>query len=596
MSTSFTEPRRRRALVSIALFLGIAALAVAFRGPLVSWFTGKPMTAGDPAEPEHGTTAAPAGLRCAELPKDAEEPLRTAFASYEQVRELLAGDSLDGLEPRAERLQGALASAGRQAEGDLHHHLSEASEAAGRMTRAASLEEARSSFARVSRVLTGIAACEPQLAQGWHLFECSMTSGYNRWMQRSDKAENPYQGKAMLTCGSPEQWSAAAPAGAAGSGQADISHWTCPMHPSVRQAGPGQCPICGMDLVPVRRAEKGFGEIVLGQVPRELGGIRTGVVELRPVEAEVHAVGRVAFDETRFEDVTVKYSGYIGRLYAEETGRPVRRGQTLFTLYSPELYAAQREYLVALESQRAAQATSAPDRADYLVRAARQKLHLWDLSDAQIRQVEQTGKPVEQIAVPSPASGYIVEKDVVEGAAVQPGMRLFRLAGLDRVWVEAEVYEAELSKVRTGQPARVTLSHLPGEALRGHVSLVYPVLNPESRTARVRIEVRNRNGAAGPVLKPEMYADVVLESAQREALMVPESAVVYTGPRRLVFVDVGGGRYQPREVRLGAKSGDHFEVVAGLQAGDVVVTSGNFLLDAETRLQSGGEADHDHGR
>lgn len=368
------------------------------------------------------------------------------------------------------------------------------------------------------------------------------------------------------------------------------------MHPSVRQTGPGKCPICGMDLVPVRRNAQGFGEILLGEGSRELGGITTGIVEVRSVGSEIRAVGRVTFDETRFEDVTVKYAGYIGRLYVEATGAPVRRGQTLFTLYSPELYAAQQEYLAALESQRAAQSTAAPDRADYLVRAARQKLRLWDLSDAQVREIERTGKPVEQIAVPSPASGYVVEKDVVEGAAVQPGMRLYRLAGLDRVWVEAEVYESELPKVRTGQPAVVTLSYLPGEELRGRVSLIHPQIDPASRTGKVRLSIPNRIGPSGPTLKPDMYADVVLQAQPRDALMVPEEAVLYTGPRRIVFVDLGDGRYEPREVRLGAKNEGSFEVLAGLRAGDVVVTSGNFLLDAEARLQSGGATDHEHGK
>jgi membrane fusion protein, copper/silver efflux system len=319
-------------------------------------------------------------------------------------------------------------------------------------------------------------------------------------------------------------------------------------------------------------------------------------VEVRTLGSEIRAAGRVTFDTTRFEDVTVKYAGYIGRLYVEAMGEPVRRGQTLFTLYSPELYAAQQEYLAALASQRAAHATGAPDRADYLVQAARQKLRLWDLSDAQIREIETTGAAIKQIAVPSPASGYVIEKDVVEGAAVSPGMRLFRLAALDRVWVEAEVYESELPKVRTGQPAVVTLAYLPGAELRGRVSLIYPQIDPESRTGRVRLSIANPTGPGGPMLKPDMYADVVLQAQPRDVLLVPEEAVLYTGPRRIVFVDLGGSRYEPREVRLGARNEGAFEVLAGLQAGDVVVTSGNFLLDAEARLQSGGATDHEHKR
>lgn len=602
----------RRALASIVLSLGLIALLIAFRGPLISWFTGQPMAEEEPQEhAEH--TAEAAGDICEEIPGRAIEPLRESFGAYEEVRGLLASDQINGLAPRAERLAGLLDNA-RDAmprrSRDLSRRLGEAEDAAGRLKNARTLEEARGSFAEISQVLTVVAACEPELAQGWHLFECSMTEGYNRWMQRSGEVENPYQGQAMQTCGSPSDWTppAAQTAAqtAAGADPEAISHWTCPMHPSVRQSGPGQCPLCGMDLVPVRRNAQGFGEILLGAGSRELGGITTGVVEVRPLGSEIRAVGRVTFDETRLEDVTVKYAGYIGRLYAEETGRAVRRGQTLFTLYSPELYAAQQEYLAALASQKAAQATAAPDRADYLVQAARQKLRLWDLSDAQIRQLEQTGKPIEQIAVPSPASGYVIEKNVVEGAAVQPGMRLFRLAGLDRVWIEAEVYESELPKVRTGQPAVVTLSYLPGEALRGRVSLVYPQVDPDSRTGRVRLSVPNRISPGGPMLKPDMYADVLLQAQTHDALMVPEQAVIYTGPRRIVFVDQGGGRFEQREVRLGTKTEGHFEVLAGLQAGDVVVTSGNFLLDAEARLQgggmngqggeNGGGTDHEHGQ
>ena len=364
----------------------------------------------------------------------------------------------------------------------------------------------------------------------------------------------------------------------------NVSHWTCSMHPEVRQSGPGKCPVCGMDLVPVTRAQAESDDVAVDPGRQQRLGIRTGTVELRPVAAEVRAVGRVAFDETRLEDVTVKYGGYIGRLHVEQTGQAVRRGQTLFTLYSPELYAAQQEYLAALASQKAARQTSVPDRADYLVAAARQKLRLWDLSDAQVRRVEETGEAVREIAVPSPASGYVIEKDVVEGAAVQPGMRLFRIAGLDRVWVEAEVYESELPRVRVGQSAVVTLPYLPGEEIHGRVGLILPALDPESRTGRVRIEVANRGQ-----LKPGMYADVLLRTTGREVPMVPESAVIYTGPRQVVFVDLGDGKFREREVRLGAKHGDAFEVLSGLQPGERVVTSGNFLLDAEARL--GGSRD-----
>ncbi|HEX9671049.1 MAG TPA: efflux RND transporter periplasmic adaptor subunit, partial [Thermoanaerobaculia bacterium] len=337
------------------------------------------------------------------------------------------------------------------------------------------------------------------------------------------------------------------------------------------------------------REEVATGTIVLDARRVQQIGVRTGRVVRRTTAGEIRTVGRVALDESLLTDVTVKFAGYIGDLRVNETGQAVRRGQTLFTLYSPELYAAQQEYLVALRSQRAAQGTAAPDRADYLVRAARQKLALWDLSDSQIRQLAARGRPLEQVPVLSPASGYVLEKNVVEGAAVQPGMPLYRIGGLDRVWVEAEVYEADLPRVALGQAAVVTLPYQPGATFRGRVSLVLPSLTAESRTARVRVELPNRSGPGGPVLRPEMYADVLLQVPGREALLVPESAVLYTGPRALVFLALGEGRFRPQEVELGPKVADAYEVLSGVHEGDVVVTSGNFLIAAESRLKAATE-------
>jgi Cu(I)/Ag(I) efflux system membrane fusion protein len=375
---------------------------------------------------------------------------------------------------------------------------------------------------------------------------------------------------------------AAAPAG-------DIAYYTCSMHPSVRQQAPGKCPICDMNLIPVRRDEMRSGVVTLDDGRQQEIGLRTGVVALRPLADRITTVGRVAYDESRLHDVSVKFAGWIGKLYVDQTGQRVRRGQTLFTLYSPELYGAEQEFLSALESQRAARASAAPDRADYLVEAARQKLRLWDLGEGEIRRIAARGAPEKEVPVASPAAGVVIEKDVVQGASVQPGMKLFRIAGLDRMWIEAEVYEADLGRVTLGAPATVTLRALPGRQLHGRVALVEPALAAESRTARVRIEVLNPVGTLGPALRPDMYAEVELSGAGRQSLVVPESAVLYTGPRTVVFVDLGGGRFRPREVRLGAKSAGAYEVLAGLCEGDRVVTSGNFLLDAESRLTGAGE-------
>lgn len=377
---------------------------------------------------------------------------------------------------------------------------------------------------------------------------------------------------------------AAAHAGHAGEGE--IAHYTCSMHPSVRKEGPGTCPICSMNLVPVTRQEVGTGTIVLDPRRVQEIGVRTARVVRRMTQGEIRAVGRVALDETRLVDVSVKFGGWIEDLVVNETGQWVGRGQTLLTLYSPELYAAQQEYLAALRSQRAAQGTAAPDRADYLAGAARQKLALWDLTDGQVRRIAADGQPLRSVPILSPASGYVLAKHVVEGAAVQPGMPLFRIGGLDRVWIEAEVYEADLPRVALGQSAVVTLPHQPGEVLRGRVSLVHPTLDPTTRTARVRVEIQNRRGPGGPRLRPEMYANVLLEVPMGEALLVPASAVLYTGPRALVFLARGEGRFQPREVELGAKRGDAYEVLSGLDEGDEVVSSGNFLIAAESRLKA----------
>jgi len=367
-----------------------------------------------------------------------------------------------------------------------------------------------------------------------------------------------------------------------------ISHYTCPMHNSVKSAEPGQCPICGMNLVPVLEQEAASGIVEVDTRRWQTIGVRTGRVTSQPMTREIRAVGRVAIDETRLAEVSVKYPGWIGRLEVSRPGQAVRRGETLFTLYSPDLYATQEELLSALSSQAAARATTAPDRADYLVAAARQRLRLWDLTDREIEALEAAGEPTKYVPIVAPVSGHVVEKAVVEGAAVEPGRPLFRIAALDRVWVEAEVYEADLSLVEVGQRTVITLPYQPGVRYEGSVAFIYPYLDSAARTGRVRIEVPNPDLE----LKPEMYADVAIEVDRGERLTVPDSAVLYTGPRRLVFVDLGGGRLEPRAVEIGMRSGDRIEIRSGLEAGQSIVTSGTFLIAAESRLKSATEHWH----
>jgi Cu(I)/Ag(I) efflux system membrane fusion protein len=331
-----------------------------------------------------------------------------------------------------------------------------------------------------------------------------------------------------------------------------------------------------------RPAAAGSGEITIDAERRQRVGIRTARVERGPFQLSLRAVGRVTADETALVDVSVKTRGWITRLHVASLGAPVRKGETLFLFYSPELFAAEQELLQALRSQSAASGGSAPDRADPLVRAARKRLELWNIENADIEAMIRRGEPQESLPIRSPAGGYVIEKDVVEGAAVEPGARLFRIAPLDRVWIEAAIQESELPLVKVGQSARVSLPSLPGVSLAGSVAYVYPTLEADTRTGLIRIVLPNPGGH----LLPDMYANVELSVDRGEKLLVPASAVLYAGPRRIVFVDLGEGRLAPRAIEIGAGNGEVYEVLSGLEAGDTVVSSGNFLVASESRLES----------
>jgi Cu(I)/Ag(I) efflux system membrane fusion protein len=382
--------------------------------------------------------------------------------------------------------------------------------------------------------------------------------------------------------GGPAEHAVSAPTSAdAGS---DVDHYTCSMHPSVKQAQPGKCPICGMDLVPVSKEQQAEGVVLIDEGRRQLIGVRTSPVVEGPLQSALHAVGRVTYDESALTDVNLKVRGWVTKLLVNETGQRVAKGQPLFTMYSPELYNAEQDFLLA---NRGAGASAVPDdaaapRALSFARAARKRLNLLGLSDAQIDAIAAKGEPEENTSVPSPASGFVIEKNLVEGASIDLGMRLFRIAALNRVWVEADVYEADLAHVRVGQPAQVMLDYLPGHSYDAKVSYVYPYLETGARTGRVRIELANQ----ALELRPGMYASVELRADLGSGLQVPASAVVYTGPRRLVFVDLGAGRFRPQEVRLGVESDGVYQVLEGLKAGDSVASSGVFLIAAEARIST----------
>jgi Cu(I)/Ag(I) efflux system membrane fusion protein len=312
-------------------------------------------------------------------------------------------------------------------------------------------------------------------------------------------------------------------------------------------------------------------------------GVTFDYVEQRVLQDEIRTVGMVNFDETRVASVTPKFSGYVERLHVDFTGRPVRRGEALVDIYSPELVAAQEELLLAAKLESSLEGSAVPGvpaGSSNLVRAARQRLRLWDISEAQIDRILESGRATRTLTLYAPVSGIVVEKNVLVGQAVQAGQSLYTIADLSEVWVEAELREADAGLVREGDAATVDISAFPGRPLRGRIEYVYPTLAQQARTLKARIALPNPEGR----LKPGMFATVRLSAPGRTALTVPVSAVVRTGERQLVFVDMGSGRIMPQEVEIGRVAGSFAEVLSGLEPGQRVVTSAQFLLDSESNL------------
>ncbi|HEX3113004.1 MAG TPA: efflux RND transporter periplasmic adaptor subunit [Candidatus Eisenbacteria bacterium] len=306
---------------------------------------------------------------------------------------------------------------------------------------------------------------------------------------------------------------------------------------------------------------------------RQAIGIRTGPVTMQDLTVTIRAAGRITYDETRRAEISLKFSGWVRDIRVDYVGRQVRQGEILLTVYSPELLSAQQEYLEALNG-----GAGSSD----LAAAARQRLSLWDIDPATLDAIAASGKAMEKLPILAPVSGVVVEKNVVAGSSFTAGQTLYKIAPIHPVWVIANVFQYELPLVRVGMAARI-LTPFPGEPSRmGRVSNVNPFLDPETRTGEVRAVAPNPRGD----LKPGMFVDVVLERRLGRRLAIPESAVLYSGDRRVVFVDLGDGRLAPRDVRLGAKAGDQYEVVGGLHEGEIVVISGNFLVAAEARLRS----------
>ncbi len=379
--------------------------------------------------------------------------------------------------------------------------------------------------------------------------------------------------------------------------------WQCPMHPDVVKDGPGDCPICNMKLVRMEttptpgeapKGERedagdggipGFATVVLDSRKQQLLGVKTAPVTRGPLSTSIKTVGRVAYDERRVHHVHTRFDAYVEHIEADFTGKFVKKGEELARLYSPELYATQQEYLLALrasKSLRGSGVTSVSQGGQQLLEAARQRLLLWQISPEDIRRIEEKGEAIRSLPVYAPISGYVTGRTAYHGMKVMPADSLFDIVDLTQLWVLADVYEYELPRLRLGQKADMTLSYWPGRSWKGTVTYIFPSVDEKTRTVKVRIEVPNPLGE----LKPEMFADVTLHGGTRDVLLVPEDAVIDSGTRKVVFVSLGDGKLEPREVSLGDHGDAVFEVLSGLDDGDSVVLGASFLVDSESRLKS----------
>ncbi len=400
-----------------------------------------------------------------------------------------------------------------------------------------------------------------------------------------------------------------------------IQYWTCAMHPSVRLEEPGQCPICGMELVPVENEQAVMGnkesmkdgmnmndmrdhsghymgmmsksadgnggspEFYVDLERQQLIGLKTENVAVRPLDKTIRTVGKVELDETKIEHVHSKVSGWIDKVFVDFTWKHVKKGDPLFSIYSPELVSTQQEYLLALKSKDMLSYSKYDDisgGATSLAEVTRRRLELWDISEGQIRELERTGKVKKSLVIYSPITGHVSQKNAFENMYVDPQTIIFTIADHSTAWVNADIYEDEISLVKVGQQATMTIKSLPGERFAGRVTFIWPHLMQKTRTTKARLEFPN------PDLKllPEMFTNVEIKVPSGDGLTVPVSAVLRTGRQDIAFVDKGDGKLEIRKVILGHKAGEYFEVLKGLKEGESVVTSANFLIDSESKIKS----------
>ncbi len=424
-------------------------------------------------------------------------------------------------------------------------------------------------------------------------------------------------------------------AGSAGTGERKVLYWVDPMHPAYKSDKPGIAPDCGMKLEPVYadggghsgggpRADRKVlyyrdakdpkyksqqpglnpetgndlepvyaddisampvGTVQITPEKQQLIGVKYGEVERTGGARLIRAEGKVAFDETRIQHVHTKVEGWIDQVFVDYTGQLVTKGQPLMTIYSPDMLASQRELLLAAKARDTMKGNPLPtafDQSESLLQAARRRLELWDLSEAQINQVLKTGQPIKNITLYSPIGGYVTDRKAFPQLKVMPDTDLYTIVDLSRVWIMADLFEYEAPNIHVGETATVSLQSVPGRKFTAHINYIQPQVDPMTRTLKVRLDMDN----PGLLLKPDMYAAVEFHVSIPVQLTVPADAVLDAGDRKTIFIDRGNGFFEPRQVTTGQRNGDRIQILSGLTGGERIVTSGNFLIDSESQMKA----------
>ncbi|MCM0083570.1 efflux RND transporter periplasmic adaptor subunit [Geomonas sp. Red32] len=377
--------------------------------------------------------------------------------------------------------------------------------------------------------------------------------------------------------------------------------YTCAMHPFIIKDKPGTCPICGMALI--KKVEGGaqqaggpdaamLGHVSLSPTQMVMANVATTVAKSMPLSKDINAVGIVQYDQSRQGKVTSWVAGRLDRLYVTTVGAYVSKGKPVAEIYSPDLVAAQQEYLLALKSReqfKSSTIQAISQGGEGLVTSARQRLKLLGVKDEQIARLEKGGEPNIRLSIYTPLSGVVIEKVVQQGQYVNVGDPLFNVADLSTVWVEAEVYENDFPNIKVGQRAEIVSQSYPGKIFHGRVSFIYPFLDPKTRTVKVRVELPN----PGLKLKPDMFVNASLKVPLASSIVLPTGAVIDTGTRHVVWVETKPGMFEQRDVQVGYRDGTNIQILSGLNDGEKVASSGGYLIDSEAQLKGGSGGGHE---